>query len=173
MTQENVATAYLHDQAKAHLNAFVQRIENIEEQKAALGADLKEIYAEAKSTGFCPKTIRKIVSLRKKDSHVRLEEEAILATYLSALGMIADLPLGAAAIKSSSPQRAEKAQEAAKTGAASQVSRDLDEARRKGQQAGRSDIAETGNPYLFEDPRYSAWENGRRETAMAKEPVAA
>ncbi|BAQ18340.1 DUF2312 domain-containing protein [Methyloceanibacter caenitepidi] len=81
----------LQTSAKEQLRAFVSRIERLEEEKAALSADLKEVYAEAKSTGFDVKALRKLVSMRKADEHKRLEEEAILATYMHALGMQADL----------------------------------------------------------------------------------
>jgi uncharacterized protein (UPF0335 family) len=86
--EESVATN-LHSGAKEHLLAFIERIERLEEEKAATQNDIKEVYAEAKGNGFDVKVIRKIVSLRKKEEHERLEEEAILATYMQALGMIA------------------------------------------------------------------------------------
>lgn len=70
-----------------HLRAFVERIEKLEEEKRAIADDIKDVYAEAKGTGFDPKIIRKIVSLRKQDKHKREEEEEILELYLAALGM--------------------------------------------------------------------------------------
>ncbi|KAF2990589.1 DUF2312 domain-containing protein [Methylocystis sp. MJC1] len=70
-----------------HLRAFVERIEKLEEEKRAIADDIKDVYAEAKGTGFDPKIIRKIVSLRRQDKHKRQEEEEILELYLSALGM--------------------------------------------------------------------------------------
>ncbi len=70
------------------LKAFIERIERLEEEKAALAADIKEIYAEAKSSGFDIKALRSIVRIRKQDDHERKEQEAILETYLAALGMI-------------------------------------------------------------------------------------
>ena len=108
-TVEETAAANLHQSAKDHLRAFVERIERLEEEKSSLGADIKEVYAEAKSNGFCTKTLRKIVSLRKKEEHERLEEEAMLATYLNALGMLGDTPLGEAAIKRAIPSKLEMA----------------------------------------------------------------
>lgn len=93
------AVTNLQNSAANHLRAFVERIERLEEEKRSLAEDIKEVYAEAKSNGFCTKTLRKVVSLRKKEEHERLEEEAILSTYMSALGMLADLPLGQAAIE--------------------------------------------------------------------------
>lgn len=92
------AVTNLHNSAANHLRAFVERIERLEEEKRSLAEDIKEVYAEAKSNGFCTKTLRKVVSLRKKEEHERLEEEAMLATYMGALGMLADTPLGQAAI---------------------------------------------------------------------------
>ena len=87
------AAANLHGAAANHLRAFVERIERLEEEKAGLADDIKEVYAEAKGNGFDTKALRRIVSLRKKEEHDRLEEEAILATYMQALGMGVPLPL--------------------------------------------------------------------------------
>lgn len=71
----------------ARLRSFIERVERLEEEKKALADDIKEVYAEAKGNGFDVKIMRKIVSLRKKDPDDRAEEEALLDTYLSALGM--------------------------------------------------------------------------------------
>ena len=73
--------------AKDQLKSIIERIERLEEEKAALANDIKEVYAEAKGTGFDTKAIRKIISIRKKDSTEREEEDAILQLYMSALGM--------------------------------------------------------------------------------------
>lgn len=70
-----------------HLRAFIERIERLEEEKRALGDDIKAVYGEAKGTGFDPKIIRKIVAIRKQDRDERREEEEILSLYLSALGI--------------------------------------------------------------------------------------
>ena len=69
------------------LRAFIERIELIDEERRALAGDIKDIYAEAKGTGFDAKIIRKIVSLRRQDVRKRKEEEEILDVYMSALGM--------------------------------------------------------------------------------------
>ena len=69
------------------LRAFIERLERLEEEKRALAEDIKDVYAEAKGTGFDAKIMRKIVSLRRQDSHKRKEEEEILDVYMSALGM--------------------------------------------------------------------------------------
>lgn len=81
------------------LQSIVDRIEKLEDERALLAADIKDIYAEAKGNGFDPKIIKKVVALRKKDAVQRAEEEALLETYMSALGMLADLPLGEAALR--------------------------------------------------------------------------
>ena len=70
-----------------HLKAFIERIEHLEEEKRTIAEDIKEVYAEAKGTGYDIKIIRKIVSLRRQDKEKRREEEEILSLYLSALGM--------------------------------------------------------------------------------------
>lgn len=76
--------------SEGHLRSIVERIERLEEDKAAISADIKEVYAEAKSTGFDPKIIRLLIRLRKKEPADRAEEEAILSLYMTALGMSPD-----------------------------------------------------------------------------------
>ena len=83
----------------AKLNSFIERIERLEEEKKALAEDLKEVYAEAKAQGYDVKTMRQIVRLRKMDADDRAEAEALLETYKNALGMLADTPLGEAAMR--------------------------------------------------------------------------
>ncbi len=68
------------------LRQFIDRIERLEEEKKALAADIKDVYAQCKSQGFDTKIIRKIVSLRKKDRAEREEEQQILDLYLAAIG---------------------------------------------------------------------------------------
>ena len=70
-----------------HLRAFIERIEKLEEEKKAIADDIKEVYAEAKGTGYDVKILRKIVSIRKQDREKRREEEEILDLYLNALGI--------------------------------------------------------------------------------------
>jgi uncharacterized protein (UPF0335 family) len=74
--------------AAGQLKSVIERIERLEEEKKATAEQIKEVYAEAKSSGFDAKTIRKVVSLRKKPTEERQEEEALLDLYLSALGML-------------------------------------------------------------------------------------
>jgi uncharacterized protein (UPF0335 family) len=76
--------------AKDHLKAFVERIERLEEEKKALSDDIRDVYAEAKGTGFDVKALRTVVRLRKQDAEERREHEAILEVYLQALGMLLD-----------------------------------------------------------------------------------
>jgi uncharacterized protein (UPF0335 family) len=69
-----------------HLKAFIERIERLEEEKKALGEDIKDVYAKAKGNGYDVKIVRKIISIRKQDETKRREEEEILDLYLSSLG---------------------------------------------------------------------------------------
>ena len=75
--------------AKDQLRAIVERIERLEENKAAIASDIKDVYVEAKSNAFDVKALRTIVRLRKQDAHEREEQEAILETYMHAMGMLA------------------------------------------------------------------------------------
>ena len=77
----------LQKAAQDQLRQFIEQIERLEEEKKALADDIKEVYGEAKGTGFDVKIIRKIVSIRKQDRDQRREEEEILDLYMSALGM--------------------------------------------------------------------------------------
>lgn len=73
------------------LRSIIERVERLEEEKANLAADIRDVFAEAKGNGFCVRTIRKILKLRKMDTSERDEQEAVLDTYLRALGMQPDL----------------------------------------------------------------------------------
>ena len=75
------------------LAEIVNRIERLEDERAVLAADIKDIYTEAKSSGYDPKIIKKVIALRKKDAATIAEEEALLDTYKSALGMLAGTQL--------------------------------------------------------------------------------
>ena len=79
MSEPNVAA----DQ----LRLFIERIERLEEEKKGIADDIKDVYSEAKSTGYDVKTMRAIVRLRKLENHVRQEAEALLETYKNALGI--------------------------------------------------------------------------------------
>lgn len=70
------------------LRLFIERIERLEEEKKAFTDDIRDVYAEAKSTGFDAKTMRAIIRLRKMEKHHRDEADALLETYRQALGII-------------------------------------------------------------------------------------
>ena len=70
------------------LKSFVERIEKLEEERSAIGGDIKDIYSEAKGVGYDTKTIRKMVALRKMDAADRAEQQALVETYMHALGML-------------------------------------------------------------------------------------
>lgn len=73
--------------AAAELRQFIERIERLEEEKQTIADDIKDVMGEAKGRGYDTKAIRTILRLRKKDKDERMEEEAILQTYMAALGM--------------------------------------------------------------------------------------
>ncbi len=75
--------------AQERLRSFVDRIERLEEERATVSADIREVYSEAKGNGFDPKIIRRVIRLRKMEENQRQEEEYLLDTYLAALGMTA------------------------------------------------------------------------------------
>ena len=72
--------------AKDQLKSIIERVERLEEDKASIGSDIKDVYAEAKGNGFDVKALRAIVRYRKEDAQDRAEREAIFETYLNALG---------------------------------------------------------------------------------------
>lgn len=74
--------------AKDHLAAFVERVERLEEEKAETAADIRDVYAEAKESGFDVRALRTIIRERRIDANERAEREAILETYKQALGML-------------------------------------------------------------------------------------
>ena len=75
------------DVSGKRLKSFIERVEKLEEEKAALATDIREVYAEAKGQGFDTKIMRQVVRMRKMETADRQEAEAILDLYLSALGM--------------------------------------------------------------------------------------
>lgn len=76
------------DNAKQQLLSIIERVEHLEEERRILASDIKEILAEAKGNGFDTKALKTIVRLRKMDKQLREEFEAILDTYMHALGMV-------------------------------------------------------------------------------------
>ncbi|USI71632.1 DUF2312 domain-containing protein [Sphingomonas morindae] len=79
MSDDNIAA----DQ----LRLFIERVERLEEEKTGIAGDIKDVYLEAKSQGYDPKTMRQIVRLRKMEKNARDEAEALLETYKAALGL--------------------------------------------------------------------------------------
>ncbi len=75
-----------HAFAVGQLRAIIERVERLEEEKAALTADIREVFAEAKGQGFDVKTLRQVIKLRKMEKADRQEQEALLELYLDALG---------------------------------------------------------------------------------------
>ena len=77
----------LNQAAQGQLKSIIERAERLEEEKAEVAEQIKEVFAEAKGNGFDVKILRKVVRIRKQDRAKRLEEEAMLDLYLSALGL--------------------------------------------------------------------------------------
>lgn len=102
MARRSNQTASIGDNSGAvnaeHLRAFLERIERLTEEKKALSEDISEVYAEAKSNGFDTKIMRKVIGLRAMDRDKRIEQEALIDTYLAALGELCGTPLGDAAV---------------------------------------------------------------------------
>jgi len=73
--------------AAERLRSFIERIERLEEEKKGIQDEIKEIYAEAKGTGFDTKIMRQIIRLRKMEKNDRQEQDALLDLYMAALGM--------------------------------------------------------------------------------------
>jgi uncharacterized protein (UPF0335 family) len=74
--------------AVEQLKSIIGRVEKLEEEKAGISADIRDVFAEAKGNGFDIKAIRTIIKMRKKDASEREEEETVLQTYMNALGML-------------------------------------------------------------------------------------
>lgn len=76
--------------ARDQLRSYVERIERLEEEKKSISDDIKDVYGEAKAMGYDTKVLRKVIAIRKQDQNERAEQEAILDTYLAALGMVSE-----------------------------------------------------------------------------------
>src|SRR5262245_2217009 len=92
MSGENSSMTTLQASAQNQLRQLVEQIERLEEEKKGLAEDIRDKLAEAKAVGFDIKALRQVLRLRKKSKTDRDEEQAILETYLHALGMLADEP---------------------------------------------------------------------------------
>lgn len=80
--------AGIGDNSNKQLQSFVDRVERLAEERKGINDDIRDVMAEAKATGFDTKTIRKVIALRKLTPEVRREQQAILETYLDALGIL-------------------------------------------------------------------------------------
>lgn len=74
--------------AREKLKSYVERIERLEEERSAIGADIRDVYAAAKAEGFDTKVMRQVIRLRKQDTMERQEQEALLDIYKHALGLV-------------------------------------------------------------------------------------
>ena len=83
--------------AGERLRSFIERVERLEEEKRTLAEDIKEVFAEAKGTGFDTKIMRQIIKIRRMDKDDLDEQETLLDIYMRALGMLPDIPESAAA----------------------------------------------------------------------------
>jgi len=89
MSELQTAPAAGHNSfSKDQLRSIVERVEKLEEDRKALGDDIKDIFTEAKSSGWDVKAVRTIIRLRRQDPNERHEQETVLETYMHALGMI-------------------------------------------------------------------------------------
>ena len=84
---QNTPTTNTGGVAGERLKSFIERIERLETEKKVIAEDIKEVYGEAKATGFEPKIMRKIISFRKMELQKRREESELLELYMSAIGM--------------------------------------------------------------------------------------
>lgn len=169
--------------AAVALLQFIERIERLEEEKANISADIKDVYAQAKSQGFDTKTVRQIVKLRKMSQEERDEQEALLDIYKAALGMLADTPLGAAAVRrlTEAPEQQPAKADSGQTdledftarndeGKAVEASPEppapaepdpeptIEDARAAGRAAAATCKPVTANPFPARDPRRAAWD---------------
>ena len=88
----------LQASAQNQLRQFIEQIERLEAERKDLAADIRDKFLEAKVIGFDVKVMRQVIKLRQKSTAERQEEESVLEVYMSALGMLADTPLGRAAV---------------------------------------------------------------------------
>ncbi len=173
-----------HNQSGAdQLRSVVERIERLEEEKAAVASDIKEVYAEAKANGFDTKTLRKLIVERRKDRAQREEEQALLEIYMAALGMLDGTPLGDAARKrltdeaeeqpEAEPDDAPDEKDGDGEGGGGHVAsetptrsspvigeQELEEARVQGREAAKAGKRVIDNPFVAGDPRRAAWDEG-------------
>lgn len=162
--------------AADELRLLIERIERLEEEKKGIADDIKDVYGEAKSRGFCAKTLRRVVALRKLKPDDRREMEAMLDLYKGALGMLDGTPLGNWAVerltKEQPPKPVKPDAEQAPAGDApadppaaevpepepAEPPFSIDDARRMGSEAARDGKPVTANPFPPRDTRRAAWD---------------
>lgn len=154
--------------AGEELRSLIERVERLEEEKAGIAADIRDIFAEAKGRGFDQKTMKAIIRLRKMDAAEREEYEALLDIYKAALGMLDGTPLGEAALRRLSKENDPKeddAQEAdtdegkvSKAPEPQDAGPTIEEAREMARKAATDGKPVTSNPFPARDPRRAAWD---------------
>jgi uncharacterized protein (UPF0335 family) len=157
--------------ASEQLRLFLERIERLNEEIAALKADVKEVFSEAKGQGFDTKTMREVLKLRAMDANTRREREALLDTYKAALGMLDGTPLGSWAVarltkpkldpepapEGEDPEEDQPAEEE-EPPAPPEPDLTVDAARAMGKEAARAGRPVTSNPFPARDVRRAAWD---------------
>ncbi len=152
------------DSTSERLKSFVTRIENLEEAKREIAEDIKDVYAEAKGTGFDAPTIREIVKLRRMSSEQRQEREALLDLYKGAMGMLDGTPLGRYAVERLN--KPEVLPETESDEALESLPKEQpavpteEEARVQGKAAALSGHAISTNPFGAGDRNRAAWDEG-------------
>lgn len=172
-----------HNAEPGQLRRLVDRLVNLEEQKRDIATDIKDVKAEAASAGFDKRVVTQMVKEALMDSDQRAaqrEFEEICEVYRANLGMLGGTPLGEAARKRAAglPAELEDDKTEADESADSEGERepadgldgtmstdDIDAAREKGREAGRTGVKIFANPYLFSDPRRAAWDEGHCEAS--------
>lgn len=152
------------------LRSVVERIERLEEQKANIAEDIKDVYAEAKGNGLDTKTIRQIIRLGNMTDAEREEHEALLDIYKASLCMLAGTPLGDAAIKRLTQQQKKEEPETTENEPAENKEEEnistepvdpsptIEEAREMAKKAAEEGKPVTSNPFPALDPRRAAWD---------------
>lgn len=154
--------------AHERLRQIVERIERLEEEKAAIAQDIREVKAEAKGAGFDVKIINQMLRERKLTAGERREFAALCELYRAALGMLDGTPLGEAARKRLSPPADPEEPEGEEGGEpqgeatprGELAPQDLAEARARGHAAATAGAKILDNPYVAGDPRRAAWDEG-------------
>lgn len=161
--------------AADELRLLIERIERLEEEKKAIADDVKDVYGEAKSRGYDPKTIREIIKLRKMRPDERREREAMIDTYKAALGMLDGTPLGKWAIERLTKPDEKKPEDGtgedpaatagepaegpeAKPAEPAAPPLTVDDAHRMGTEAAKAGQPVTSNPFPAFDDRRAAWD---------------